>query len=206
VQVTDGRFLINLGPAEMRVFERPQVPLIVGAVTSARAEFDQEIPLELDVIDFDGIGETLTVRTVGTVPGTGAFDSQLGAVNVLIINDPSDDPNDPDTVIYRLTPTSNIVGSQTLTFEVKDSAGKTATHTVQLEILDPAANNTLPTGSLDAPPTAVVDELFTAQVDATDPPGSNAHLQVSGRQRYPGATDYRYDLWSRPSPNRHGDR
>ena len=163
VQVTDGTFVVDLGPAELRVVEQPvseKPPFIVGSLASARIPVNSAFSLPLQVIDF---GRDASGTDLVSFSQSGVNASWNPVFSPASISNPSS----PAATSLTFTPTA--IGTFSVTITVTDLDGHTAEHTVQVEVFNPAVTNTIPGGSLRARDTAAVNELYVGQATGDDP-------------------------------------
>jgi fibro-slime domain-containing protein/RHS repeat-associated protein len=161
VQVTDGHFVVTLGPAELRVIPQPvhgptnTPPFIVRAPASARIPAGQPITFTFGFIDVDGGTIDLSDNT------------SLGSFATTHISNVSTNPDNPTLVDFTFTAPST-PGATSFTISVTDGASTSVTFDVPLDVY--AANsNALPSGSLKARDLAAANEEFVAQATGDDP-------------------------------------
>jgi len=190
VQVSDGRHLVELGPAKLRVIALPagaSAPMFVLGPANARLTVGQEIPLEFGV--FDPNGGTLTITASGPLTANDGFVVGNTIVNSLNIS-ASNNPAQPSKFFYRFTADAADVGERTLTISVTDGANPPVTYSVPLTIHSVGVFNSLPSLSLKARDVAAANETFVAQATSVDADGGTPRFALlQGTQRVTKITD-----------------
>ncbi|MEM1108240.1 MAG: putative Ig domain-containing protein [Planctomycetota bacterium] len=181
VRVSDSRFAVDLGPAQVQVIEPPVAisnpPQFVRAVASATSSLEAgtgaspTLDLEFDFIDFDTGNAVEIGFAVLEGGGTGSFDG------FNIPSSASTDPANPSRAILSFTPTG--AGQTVIRVTLTDNDGLMSSRDVVIDVVDPGAVNRPPVASLTARTATAVNELFVAQVEASDPNGDDLTYSLS---------------------------
>ena len=164
VQVTDGRHIVNLGPAKVRVMDAPASgPLFLSGPTGGRLATGQAVDLIFKVYNPSSGSHNVTVSGPTSVNDGFAGGSQTQLIGLAV----SSNPNAPTTFTYHFVADAGNEGSQKLSFTITGPGGS-KTYEVWLTIV---GANALPTVSLRARDVAAANELFVAQAEAVDSDG-----------------------------------
>lgn len=180
VQVSDGRHLVELGPAKLRVVAPPaanSAPMFVLGPANARLTSEQSVDLQFAVFDYD-VGSTLTVTASGPVSGNDGFLLPGGGLANSLSIAASNNPDQPSTFTYHFDADLADIGDRTLTITVTDNTSKSTTYSVPLTIRSPGVVNSLPSLSLKARDVAAANETFVAQASSVDADGGTPRFAL----------------------------